>query len=270
MKQKLHIQIADPAGNITALVLTPVPRSRYREVARKILSIPGISAEQVGFVTGPRSLEMSGMEFCGNASRAFALLRARQEGAAEEISMQISISGTDAPLTATVDPAAGTARIEMPLPERILRAEHAPYPGIDGTPVIDFGGILHLVTDQVPEGEEAFRRLRIWLCRTWNPPAAGVMFLRPQSPGETVMDITPYVYVRDVDSTYREGSCGSGTAAAIIRKYLQSGGDSVSADVRQPAGTIRATASGTGGQIRRVMIESPVTFPEAFDLELES
>ena len=42
--------LADPAGNITALVISAVPKSNYKSVAKKIMQKHN-DVEQVGFVT---------------------------------------------------------------------------------------------------------------------------------------------------------------------------------------------------------------------------
>ena len=39
MAEKLKVIMANPAGNATVLVLSPVPRERYAEVAGKLLQI---------------------------------------------------------------------------------------------------------------------------------------------------------------------------------------------------------------------------------------
>ena len=66
---------ADPAGNITALVLSDVPKEERPALAAKLMALPDWGVEQVGFVhRGPPGihgvLEMMGGEFCGNATRA--------------------------------------------------------------------------------------------------------------------------------------------------------------------------------------------------------
>ena len=68
--------VADPSGNTTILVLTPVPKEEHSALAAKLLALPGIEAEQVGYVTReagkPLRVDMMGGEFCGNASRSAA------------------------------------------------------------------------------------------------------------------------------------------------------------------------------------------------------
>ena len=73
---KLRIIMADPAGNRTAIVRTPVPADQRAQIAAKILQINDLRAEQVGFETsalmgGTGRLEMMGGEFCGNAARSY-------------------------------------------------------------------------------------------------------------------------------------------------------------------------------------------------------
>ena len=80
----MRLYYADPAGNITAMVQSPIaPGDRVR-VAKAILALG--RAEQVGFLTEPIlggdcRLEMMGGEFCGNAARSLGYLTAltRQE-----------------------------------------------------------------------------------------------------------------------------------------------------------------------------------------------
>ena len=51
---ELSFQLADPAGNITLLVTTPVPREDHPTLAAGLLSIPELHAEQVGFLVPPQ------------------------------------------------------------------------------------------------------------------------------------------------------------------------------------------------------------------------
>ena len=67
--------LADPSGNTTAFVLSPVPPHQYGPVARAVME--RLKAEQVAFLHDGR-MDMMGGEFCGNASRSFALWQALQ------------------------------------------------------------------------------------------------------------------------------------------------------------------------------------------------
>ena len=48
-----EIVIADPAKNITLFVLNPV--ENRTEAAQGLLGVPGLGAEQVGFVIAPKT-----------------------------------------------------------------------------------------------------------------------------------------------------------------------------------------------------------------------
>ena len=94
---------ADPAGNLTAIVLSPVaPQARAAVAARMMARCPE-GFEQVGFaeadsLTGefPR-LCMMGGEFCGNAARAFACYAAGVRGRGET-RLSVAISGARNPV----------------------------------------------------------------------------------------------------------------------------------------------------------------------------
>ena len=72
---KVKIRVADPAGNITIFVMTPLERSQYAEAANQLLEQKKYKAEEVGFVEekedGTLHMQMMGGEFCGNATRSF-------------------------------------------------------------------------------------------------------------------------------------------------------------------------------------------------------
>ena len=80
MKQNISIRVVNPAGNITIFVLDKFERSQYQKIATQLLAHKEFGAEQVGFVLDDNTMEMCGLEFCGNASRAFGLLSAKAKG----------------------------------------------------------------------------------------------------------------------------------------------------------------------------------------------
>ena len=48
--RKLRVVRADPAGNITLFVLTPVGKAECAAVATQLMAIRELQAEQVGFI----------------------------------------------------------------------------------------------------------------------------------------------------------------------------------------------------------------------------
>lgn len=84
---EIHFVIADPAGNITAIVKDGVADDDYRSVAAAIMQDPQWKVEQVGFITEPKvggeaRLQMMGGEFCGNAARSFGKYIAKKNAQA--------------------------------------------------------------------------------------------------------------------------------------------------------------------------------------------
>lgn len=195
---------ADPAGNLTAFVLTPVDVAARAPLARYMMAHCREGFEQVGFVEEtslvsslPR-LDMMGGEFCGNACRAFAMLAAGRRGI-HTGTIWVSISGADAPVCVELDGRSGDAYAEMPLP-RGMQAIRALGREI---PVVQMTGIAHAVLmNTVPSQRDAQEALKAM------PPeeAQGVLFVQGTR-------MTPLVYVPATDTCVWESSCGSGSVA---------------------------------------------------------
>lgn len=123
--QEVHYLIADPTGNITLLVLDPVPAGKQPAAAAELMEKEP-SAEQVGFLTLPGrnkpdstdsavfvstnlapgdydiALRMAGGEFCGNASMSAAAYYAWHAGLKQGL-FTLRVSGTDLPVTVEID-----------------------------------------------------------------------------------------------------------------------------------------------------------------------
>ena len=112
---------ADPAGNLTGLVLTHVSQEVRPALAARLMAVCPEGFEQIAFIdedslTGPLPrMEMMGGEFCGNASRAFGWYAAQRRGRGET-ALCVSVSGAAAPVRVQLDPARGCAYADMPLP----------------------------------------------------------------------------------------------------------------------------------------------------------
>ena len=94
---EVKLRVADPAGNITIFVTSPVERNLYAKVANELLAIKEFRGEQVGFIErhedGSSHMEMMGGEFCGNASRSIGMLFARQNNI-ESGNVLVEITGS--------------------------------------------------------------------------------------------------------------------------------------------------------------------------------
>jgi len=236
---ELRFCAADPAGNITLLVETPVQKEQYHTVANQLLALPKLRAEQVGFLTKPVMggairLEMMGGEFCGNATRCAGFYHALRSDGSRFV--PVEISGCSEVLQVEVD--GNTAWTEMPVPMSVEPAE------VDGLPMtaVRFEGIVHLVAEMPPLSREQVAALLPRMAERFSAPAVGLLFVEGDG-------MTPAVYVRNTDSLYWENSCASGSAAVacrfaaserdgIFRQYLQQPGGAISTEVIRRNGCI--------------------------------
>ncbi len=304
MTRKIDIMLFDPAGNFTIFVLTPTPVSDYQEVANKVLEIDfkarygtsfeqgvdleEIKGEQVAFVLeeprdGYPAMNMCGLEFCGNASRSFAyLVAAMNRKAAKEGTnstdanpqvqeVKVSVSGCDYPLTTFVDIEHNRSKIQMPTPsghkvftaEELGLAEEFPDAG-DGI-LVDMDGISHLVLKDIPATPERFEQLKEFLYTKVDStfPAIGVMFY------DTKKDfLTPVVYVKDVDTTYFEGSCASGTTSTSYVMALDLPDGTHEMTFRQPAGTLYTEVIKDSGKLIEIRLDGVVEMTDVFTVEV--
>lgn len=254
---KISCTIADPTGNITALVTSPVAHDRRAAVVRALMTG---NVEQVGFVCRPQCggearLEMMGGEFCGNASMSLAaLLCAGQAGAPVDVLLEVS--GADRLVRCTAeqirdDVYRGSA--DMPLPQRIERHE---LPGLEAAaPVVFFPGIAHVL---VPGGQTVpEERMADW-CARLGAEALGVLPF-----AEDICRIDPVVWVPAAGSLVHEHGCGSGSAA--VGAYLaQRTGGPVEVSVSQPGGNICVSASS-----ERIVISGDVRLCRHVQSEME-
>ena len=296
MTKNLDILIADSSGNITIMVLTPTPRNEYKHVAQQLLDMKKLGGEQVAFIlpeSDMPSMEMCGLEFCGNASRAFAFYevsrkalqasdRSYTDDPAKCIPSQITVqvSGCDNPLTAQVIPmpdqsdqdsissiAANQAvvEMEMPVPSSIHKLSARDISlNRDGL-LVDIDGISHLILEDIPASGQTFEDLQHYIYENINPelPAFGVMFC------DTVNQMmTPVVYVKDVDSTYFEGSCASGTVAAsfALVQDLEDGVHEFT--MQQPEGMLHTAVTKKNGHIESISLKGLVSLSNIITVEI--
>jgi diaminopimelate epimerase len=233
---KVSYTIADPTGNITALVTSAVSTKDRAAVVRALLT--GY-VEQVGFVVPPQCggtarLEMMGGEFCGNATMSLAAVLCRSQGDAS-VHLPLEVSGASSLVSCTAEHVEGALYrgcVEMPLPQHI---EQRCLPGLDhAVPIVFFQGIAHVILpggQAVPE-----ERVAAW-CSLLRTDALGVL---PFWNGPCKID--PVVWVPAAESLVHEHGCGSGSAA-LGAWFAQMGSEPVELHVQQPGGTIVVHAS---------------------------
>ena len=106
MKKDYEVAVLDPAGNVTAIVLSDVPAAERARAAARLLRLPELHIEQVAFLTAPRCggeirLEMMGGEFCGNALRCVGKYL-YETGAVRSDCMSVETLGGVKPLRVSV------------------------------------------------------------------------------------------------------------------------------------------------------------------------
>ncbi len=242
MKLTLDYFKADPAGNITGFVLGDFRPEERGPIARAIMQQVDEHVEQVGFIAcdgegHPLRMDMMGGEFCGNATRSFGLYAAPFMGV-DEGEVIVHVSGSDVPLSVSVNRAEGTASVAMPPARGILRVEL----GGHEYPVVDLRGIVHLVAEEAEQDEAYVRGLIKELAAQVESEAYGVLFLN-EGGGEMI----PYVYVVGSDTLVREGSCASGSCAVAHYLNGRTGEDNgFSVRLRQPGGEMEVQAMRNG------------------------
>lgn len=214
VKRKILLQMADPSGNKTAFVLSGARPEDYKSIAKYIMEQTEYGAEQVAFVKSTHAFDMSCMEFCGNAARAFAFLSAKGmiDGKPSEDTrtfLEVTVSDSQHPVICGVDTESGHASCSIPLPKRVRTLKHCDFAPAIGKSVIVMDGIIHLIADDIEYDPQSFSQIRDAMIEQFDPPALGVMYLNTKT-----HDLKPVVYLPDIDSTCIEGSCGSGSAGA--------------------------------------------------------
>ena len=251
---------ADPAGNLTALVLTAVAPERRAALAAQLMARCPEGFEQAAFIDeaslfGPLPrMDMMGGEFCGNASRAFGWYAASRRGLGET-QIDVSVSGAAAPVRVQLDPQRGCAYADMPLPVCCVRVAAA---GREAD-VVRMEGIDHAVVEGAePSGELA----RAMLAAMPPAPAQGVLFVRGQR-------MTPFVYVAATGTGVWESSCGSGSVALawLLGRGRADGAYAFAFD--EPGGRVEVRTQVAQGRVVRAMMGGGVRIGGEKQIELD-
>ena len=260
---KLHVVLADPAGNRTALVEErAVKESSKREISRRLLEDASLAIEQVGYFRmegagSPAHLEMMGGEFCGNAARSFGLFLAKKCGMQNGY-LSITVSGSKEPLKVQVS--GDDASIFLPTQHAFSNLSIL---GQEPLPVVELPGISHIIAQGVEACQKnltpILQAAREQLCA----PAVGVLFYDANA-----RFLRPAVAVWEQGSVVFENSCGSGSLALALhlKREMQSGGCAMS--IEQPGGRIRVVLQKLNGALLSCKIGGPVAL-ETREIEIE-
>lgn len=261
MEDRLNIAILNPAGNVTAVVLSAVAPERRAALSERLLSLPELHIEQAAFLVPPRHggeirLEMMGGEFCGNALRCAGFYRALCRAEQGKCCVMAEISGADGVLPVMVDVAQSAASTTMPLPVSVERLD---WPG---APVhrVAFDGITHYVVDRAEPDDALVQRA---LRDDAGSPAVGVIFL-----DRATGAIRPIVYVRETGSCVAETSCASGSTAAAIVLSADLLDGITEIGVGQPGGDLEVGVRKEAGQVTGLSIGGPIRLEQIIELRM--
>ena len=261
MKREYEVAVLDPAGNVTAIVLSDVPAAERARVAAQILRLPELGIEQVAFLTAPRSggeirLEMMGGEFCGNALRCAGFYQALRTGAQGKSCVFAEISGADGVQPVMADTAEGTASTVMPLP---LSVQPAGWADVQAARVT-FAGITHFVIDCAQPDETLVQRA---IAAAPEASAVGAIFL-DRAHGS----IKPVVFVRETASCVAENSCASGSVATAVVLTADFADGITEIGIGQPGGTLEVGVQRTDGAVTGLSIGGAVRLTQTLTVTL--
>ena len=235
MKREYEVAVLDPAGNVTAIVLSDVPAAERARIAARLLRLPELRIEQAAFLTAPRCggeirLEMMGGEFCGNALRCAGFYHALRTGAQGKTCVLAEISGAEGVQPVMADTAAGEASTVMPLPRAVQPADALVQRAIAAAPEASAVGALFL------------------------DRAAGSM--------------QPVVFVRETGSCIAETSCASGSVATAVVLTADFADGITEIGIGQPGGTLEVGVQRAHGAVTGLSIGGPVRLAQTLTVTL--
>ncbi|MFW6238755.1 MAG: hypothetical protein ACOC5A_05935 [Halanaerobiales bacterium] len=255
--------------NTTVIITDPVPRDKYSDISRRVMSHTHLAAEQVGFFSrysgenADYKLEMAGGEFCGNAVLAAGALAGFKKIKKNKI--YFAVSGTEKVLEVNyVSRGSKNWRVRstMPVENKVKKSTLGERNGY----LVGLEGIVHFLyedgslhKDSRNREEKRQQKMLKELASREKRQAYGVIPYIKE--GEEYF-IRPCVYVPETGSIVFERGCGSGTVAlGIILASVA--GSSVSCSVGQPGGIIEVeieVLTGVGGEkeIEKVWITAGV------------
>jgi histidine racemase len=252
-----QFNIIKPGGNDTCIITGKVDDQSKRKELNDLIMSSYPNVEQVGFLSDGQ-LNMAGGEFCGNATRSSAFLIL--DGKPGEI--RLKVSGVKDALICGVNQNL-EAYAQMPIYSDPNKITPIRQPNGQSEFLVEMEGISHLITfnttpiNGLSEDEiKRFAKSKITELNLDKLPAAGVIFTQKQ--GDSYQ-ITPVVYVRDINTLFLETACGSGTTALglVLSKINNQSISEV--PILQPSGmNIKVSIDFDGQKFKEAFIEGPI------------
>lgn len=261
---KLAFQTAGPADDLTLVVTTPIPPAEHPALAQRLLAIRELQASRVCFLLPPQGdgvvrLAVPADVLSGNALALGALTFAAARGIRREKKLPVELPGLAQPCTVHINPLAGQATVELPLPRAV---ERTTFLGQEA-PVVVFPGLAHLLWkgEALPSEGELLPALRA-LAQTWQVSAAGALAwdFRRQT-------MAPVLWLAGEDQLRPRPTCVTAAAAAAAWSALHERQSHKKLAVRQPGGTVQTAAHCPGAALRRLTASLPVALGPAYEID---
>lgn len=242
LKEKIYFsnieyKIYNPGGNKTGLVENKNYTDYDKKKINEYILNKNEDVEQVGFISkvnGMNYLEMAGKEFCINASRcaAYEFLNGNKgtvnfkvSGATEILTGRIENENT-----VFVDLKINKLSKDFVISDTDVLDENIKIVNLDGITqiIINEDKSKKYISKLKSDEEKTKQELKELIIKIENAISKKDYFISKQAVGIILLEnengktkINPVVWVRQTDTLYYETSCGSGSIATGIYKYLE-------------------------------------------------
>lgn len=236
---KIEYEVYNPGGNKTALVEDKNYTDYDKKKINDYILNKNIDVEQVGFISKINNinyLEMAGKEFCINASRCavYKILNGKSGN------INLNVSGAKEILNGKIDEK-GNVFVDLKLNKKIENFVISNIDALDeNIKIINLDGITQIVINEslsskyikkLKDNQKSTKKeLKDLMIKIENDISKKGYFISKQAVGIILLEkecdkikINPVVWVRETDTLYYETSCGSGSIAIGIYKYIQTG-----------------------------------------------
>lgn len=232
---KIEYKIFNPGGNITALINGCDYDTNQKKLINRMIMEKYSQVEQVGFLSNKTNrLEMSGGEFCANATRC-AVSEYLKEN---DNIIEISVSGTNKKI---IGKRLNNNNVEIRLDiyknisDLIEVKNNITYVKIDGILIVVFDeekskDYITKLRENEEIAKNEIKQLMIKEIQT-EEKAIGIMLLEKVS---SKIKINPVVWVKDIDTVFYETACGSGSLGTAIYNYYKNKDEKL--ELIQPSG----------------------------------
>jgi diaminopimelate epimerase len=228
---------ANPSGNKTAIVFDAVAFEDMRFVDAAIQhTFP--DTEQVLFVQdidGTPHGQMTGGEFCGNAARALGYVLAGGKKSEQLFTM----SGLSTPVRVSVEPNASMLEMQTAFYREISTfsdglVDIVHLEGISHAVILPRHPLFYTLKNRAErlDRHDAIMGVLADL-EIVTQPASGLVFAEPKEDG---VHITPYIYVRGINTLHAEQACASGSIAAASIMGIPALQEHLTNAIKQPSG----------------------------------